>query len=74
MQPMDFCFRQAWRPDISGNITIFDGDEPVASDFDRRLNGKNKNKGSQVQIPLDLIDLDQGRWLPESLNGGKMER
>lgn len=46
----------------------------MASDFDRRPNGKNKNKGSQVQIPLDLIDLDQRRWLPESLNGGKMER
>lgn len=28
--------------------------------------GNTTSKGSQVQIPLDLIDLDQRQWLPES--------
>lgn len=51
MLAMDACFRQAWRPDISGNTTIFNGDEPVASDFDKRPNGKHNIKGQSGADP-----------------------
>lgn len=51
MLAMDACFRQDWRPDISGNTTIFNGDEPVASDFDKRPNGKHNIKGRSGADP-----------------------
>jgi hypothetical protein len=52
MQAMDAWFRETWQPDISGNTTISDGEEQVASEFNTRPNGKKRNKGSQVQRPL----------------------